>query len=71
MEFSRQKYWSGLPFPPLGDLPNSGIELWSCAFQVDSLPLSHLAVPLLFGGLSMITIPQTLCLLTRKQLEVP
>ena len=26
MEFSRQEYWSGLPFPPLGDLPDSGIE---------------------------------------------
>ena len=26
MEFSRQKYWSGLPFPPPGHLPNPGIE---------------------------------------------
>ena len=26
MEFSRQEYWSGLPFPSPGDLPNSGIE---------------------------------------------
>ena len=26
MKFSRQEYWSGLPFPPPGDLPNSGIE---------------------------------------------
>ena len=26
MEFSRQGYWSGLPYPPLGDLPNPGIE---------------------------------------------
>ena len=26
MEFSRQEYWSGLPFPPPGDLPNLGIE---------------------------------------------
>ena len=26
MGFSRQEYWSGLPFPPLGDLPNPGIE---------------------------------------------
>ena len=25
-EFSRQEYWSGLPFPPLGNLPNPGIE---------------------------------------------
>ena len=26
MGFSRQEYWSGLPFPPLGDLPNPGIK---------------------------------------------
>ena len=26
MEFPRQEYWSGLPFPSLGDLPNPGIE---------------------------------------------
>ena len=26
MEFFRQEYWSGLPFPPPGDLPNSGAE---------------------------------------------
>ena len=26
MEFSRQEYWSGLPCPPLGDLPNPGIK---------------------------------------------
>ena len=26
IEFSRQEYWKGLPFPPLGDLPDPGIE---------------------------------------------
>ena len=26
MEFSRQEYWSGLPFPPAGDLPDPGVE---------------------------------------------
>jgi len=26
MGFSQQEYWSGLPFPPPGDLPNPGIE---------------------------------------------
>ena len=40
MGFPRQKYWSGLPFPP-GDLPNPGIEPASPELQVDSLPLSH------------------------------
>ena len=29
MGFSRQEYWSGLPFPPLGDLPDPGIKLVS------------------------------------------
>ena len=41
MEFSRQEYWSGLPFPPPGHLPNPGIEPVSPALQVDALPLSH------------------------------
>ena len=36
--FSRQEFWSGLPFPSLGDLPNSGIEPGSHALQADSLP---------------------------------
>ena len=30
MEFSRQEYWSGLPFPPPGDLPDPGISCVSC-----------------------------------------
>ena len=38
MGFSRQEYWSGLPFPFLGDLPDSGIKPWSPALQADSLP---------------------------------
>ena len=35
---SQQEYWSGLPCPPPGDLPNPGIEPRSPALQVDSLP---------------------------------
>ena len=38
MEFSRQEYWSGLPFPSPGDLPDPGIEPRSPALQADSLP---------------------------------
>ena len=38
MGFSRQEYWSGLPFPSPGDLPDPGIECKSPAFQEDSLP---------------------------------
>ena len=37
MEFSRQEYWSGLPFPSPGDLPNPGIEPGSPTLQADSL----------------------------------
>ena len=36
MGFSRQEYWSGLPHPPPGDLPNPGIKPTSFALQVDS-----------------------------------
>ena len=49
MGFSRQKYWSGLPFPTPGDLPKPGIKpifLVSPALTVDSLPLCHLGSPL-------------------------
>ena len=41
MGFSRQGYWSGLPFPSPGDLPDLGIEPRSPALQADALPLSH------------------------------
>ena len=37
MGFSRQDYWSGLPFPSPGDLPNPGIEPGSLALQADAL----------------------------------
>ena len=42
MRFPSQGYWSELPFPPLGDLPDPGIELTSLVSPVlagDSLPL--------------------------------
>ena len=38
MGFSRQEYWSGLPFPSPRDLPNLGIEPGSPALQADALP---------------------------------
>ena len=37
MGFSRQEYWSGLPFPSPGDLPNPGIKPRSPALQADTL----------------------------------
>ena len=40
-EFSKQEYWSGLPFLSPGDLPDPGIKPESPALQADSLPPSH------------------------------
>ena len=37
MGFSRQEYWSGLPFPSPGDLPNPGIKPRSPTLQADAL----------------------------------
>ena len=42
VEFPKQEYWSWLPFPSPGGLPNPETELWFPALQVDSLPLSYL-----------------------------
>ena len=44
MEFSRQEYWSGLPFPSPGDLPDPGIEPGSPTLQADSLPSEPQAI---------------------------
>ena len=49
--FSRQEYWSGLPFPSPGDLPNPGIETGSPASQVDSLPYEPPGKPSMITGL--------------------
>ena len=46
--FSRQEYWSGLPFPSLGDLPDSGIKFASLCLQhqqVGSIPLAPCGKP--------------------------
>ena len=46
MEFSRQEYWSALPFPPPGDLPDGEIQLLRLLhWQADSLPLCYLGSP--------------------------
>ena len=46
MEFSRQEYWSGLPCPSPGDLPDPGIEPGSPTLQADSLPSESLGKPI-------------------------
>ena len=45
MEIPKQEYWSALPFPPPGCLPDPGIKPASPCWQVDSLPLHHLGGP--------------------------
>ena len=45
MRFSRQEYWSGWPFPSLGDLPNPGIEPRSPALYAGLYHLSHHGSP--------------------------
>ena len=47
MKFSRQEYWSGLPFLSLGDLPNPGIKPGSPALQADALPSEPPGKPLI------------------------
>ena len=46
MGFSRQGYWSGLPSPSPGDLPNPGIKPRCPALQADSLPCKPPGKPL-------------------------
>ena len=50
MEFSRQEYWGGLPFPFPGNLPYPGIKPWSPAFQADSLPSEPPGKPQEYGS---------------------
>ena len=49
MEFSRQEYWSGLPFLSPEDLPDPWMELWSPASQADSLLFELQGRPVLAG----------------------
>ena len=51
MEFSRQEYWSGLPFPSPGDLLDPGIKPGSPALQANSLPSESLVKPLVLCSL--------------------
>ena len=57
MGFSRQEYWSGLPFPSPGDCPNSGIEPGSPMLQADTLP-SEPPGKLAFGGRGGVPLSQ-------------
>ena len=58
MGFSRQEYWSGLPFPSPGDLPDLGIEPGSPALEADALTSEPPGMPHLQKkpGLKIITM---------------
>ena len=60
MEFSRPEYWSGLPFPSPGDLPNPGIEPWFPALWADSLPAEPKGKPKNTGVGSLSLSPEDL-----------
>ena len=49
MGFFRQEYWSGLPFPSPGDLPNPGIEPGFPALEADALTSEPPGKPILQG----------------------
>ena len=66
--FSRQEYWSSLPFPSPEDLPDSGIEPWFPALQADSLPIELLGKPfkvIKIGICSQVFWLQSLLIATR------
>ena len=46
MEFSRQEYWTGLPFPPPRDFPDPGIKSMSSVLQADYLPYEQPGKPI-------------------------
>ena len=47
--FPRQEYWSGLPFPSLGDVPDPGIEPRSPVLQAEYLPSKQSKKPTTWG----------------------
>ena len=67
MKFSRQEYWSGLPFPSPGDLPDRGIEPGSPALQADSLPAETPGKPFKLHMLTLINLGN-LCRVIRREM---
>ena len=58
MGFSRQEYWSELPFPSPGDLPNPGIKPGSHVLQADSLPIELLGIDIQYTSVHSIQFNQ-------------
>ena len=72
--FSRQEYWSGLPYPVSGDLLNPGIQPVSSAspaLRVDSLPLSHRGSPKLVDAVLYLVTQSCLTLCDPRDYSPP
>ena len=70
MEFSRPEYWSGKPFPSLGDLPNPEIKPRSPKLQVDSLPAESQGKPQTYMTICKIDSKQEFAVWLRKLKQV-
>ena len=72
MEFSRQEYWCGLPFPSPGDLPYTGIEPRSPALQAEALPFeppgNSLVCPNVHRSLDHAAITETMIFVIPKSI---
>ena len=64
--FSRQKYWSGVPFPSPGDLSDAGIEPRSPAFQADTLTSEPPGKPLKKSG-KWLQLKVTSCISSQQE----
>ena len=71
MEFSRQEYWSGLPFPTPGDLPDLGIEPRSPTMQADTLPSELPGKPILIKVTYNHPVHWTISLQKQLKLALP
>ena len=60
MGFYRQEYWSGLPFPSPGELPDPGTELRSLALQADTLPTELRGKPHSLSRVRLFATPRTI-----------
>ena len=71
MGFSRQEYWSGLPFPLPGELPEPEIKPLSPALQVILYPLSHWGNPYIFINWASLVAQMIKNLLAMQETQIP
>ena len=68
MGFPRQEYWSGLPFPSPGNLPNPEIKPVCPALQVNSLPTDPPGKPLIYMYVYVCVVCVCVCMILSKSL---